>query len=398
MSFNKNIYTPFYFLSVLLLTSAFNVFAHGEVEKKSSISASAHINFANKGTVDSDKIWKIPGTFVGGEAYPVEKGLNLEDIQLQGTWHLQPEYCINGKISSHHDGEIELENFWLSYYPQKNTTLELGKMDAKFSPSAGWHAYNSNFNEASLNAEVFFGGHFTDSGFRGIYQLQNFTLGLEAWNGDAWPASAGEYSSDIFAHYQIKKHHVNITTGLWGLYSEANQRADERYSVGHSHGNSSLIENEISVYFSGRNILAGMFIDLTWQLNHENSLGLYSEVFNKEGSGDINDDTRLAEMESEHHGFTSQIFFKHSDITYALRHDIMSFENTFNGVSAAFISADAGLVNNGFEPARTHLSVSKAIDAFIIRAEGILDKSSDEEFKRFTASVIWKEKLWEKSL
>ena len=67
-------------------TSTYNATENGSDtanKKTSSISANAHFLFANKGTVMPNQPWQIPGAFMGGEAYPVEKGLNLKNFELK---------------------------------------------------------------------------------------------------------------------------------------------------------------------------------------------------------------------------------------------------------------------------------------------------------------------------
>jgi hypothetical protein len=99
-------------------------------------------------------------------------------------------------------------------------------------------------------------------------------------------------------------------------------------------------------------------------------------------------------MNNKHYAYLSKIFFKNSNIIYALRYESISFKNTFSGTSASFISKDANLVTNGFEPSRAYFSISKEVESFIFRAESILEKTSSDDFKRFSASLIWQDTLW----
>jgi len=393
----------FILLSLCLVNVNADGNAHGgdnNEEQTSSISANAHFLFANKGSVAPKQPWQIPGAFMGGEAYPVEKGLNLQNIELKGTWVLKPTYTVDAKLASHHNGEVEIENFYFSFYPTEflNTDslyFTVGKVDARFSPTASWHAYSSSFNEAPLIAEVFFGGHFTDQGVQSLFSNKNFNAGIEVWNGSAWPASSGEYSGDIFFNITKDFNALKVTSGIWSLYSEALNRSDQRYAAGHSHG--SNVVSTPSIFFSGRNLLSGAFVEINYALANNQSVGWYSEFIQQDINGEINDATRESNIDGKHYGIINQIFYKVQTLNFALRHETMSFENTFTGASANFIAEDAGLVNDDFEPNRIHFSISNDIDDFIVRAEAVSDKSvSDQGLNRFTLSVIWKDVIWSK--
>lgn len=382
------------FLSgIFLISLASLLAAHGENPPETSISASAQINLANKSAVESGQPWQIPGILMGGEALPMEQGIHVENLELQGVWYPQAEYSIQAKLSSHHQNQINVENFFIRTYPTSQVNLSVGKMDAGFSSTAGWHPYKDYFNEPPLTAEIMFGGHFTDTGFQGIYQDKQFTLGAEIWNGSAWPASSGEYSADLFLHHQLDFKHTAVKTGLWLLHANAKQRSDERYTSGHSHG--VTISNTPTFYFSGSSTLAGVFMDLSWHFSNNRLLGIYSELIGQESEGSINDDTRIADIESQLFSYLSRIYFIHGSLEYAIRHEILSVDNTLTGAAANFVATDAGLVNNGFEPSRTHFSMGKQFNAFTIRSEAVFDKSYLEEgIKRFSISLLWQDNLW----
>lgn len=392
----KNILKNSLYFIVLNLSASY-LYAHGSDEKRSSISASTHLFFSNKSAVAPNQTWQVPGTLMGGEAYPVEKGLNLQDIELQGTWMIQPEYSANAKIASHHNGEVEIENLWFSFYPKDTLTFSIGKIDANFSPNATWHAYTSHFSEAPLSSQVLFGGHFSDQGIQSIYKNHSFTLGAEAWNGNTWPASPGEYSADIFVHYKKDFDALKLSGGIWSLYSEALNRSDTRYASGHTHGNSTVVAAP-SIFFSGINLLNGAFLELEYAMAHHQTLGWSTEIIQQTIDGTIADATRASEMNSEHYALINQIYFDINKLSFAIRHEMMSFDNEFKGASANFIASDANLMNDDFEPSRTHLSISKYIDSFTLRAEAIADKSiSKDALNRFSLSLVWQDTLWRQS-
>ena len=397
----KIIFSSFIFISIkfICLFSTAAVYAHVETDRVSFVAANIHLRFANKGSVENNQPWLIPGTLMGGEALPVEKGLDIQDMQLHGVWfrNNNDSYNIETRLSSHHEGVVVVENFLVNTFLSESITLSVGKMDASFSPNVSWHAYNDNFSEASLNAQVLFGGHFADTGLRADKKFNNFNVGVEIWNGDAWPAGSGkngnEYAGDIYVYHKKEMANTTIKTGLWTYYGEAEQRNDARYAVGHSHGNVS--SNSADFFFSGREKLSGAYVNLQWLFAENKILGLNSEFIQRQSEGEVNDITRLAGLNSKHTGYISSIFFKQNTMTYALRHEAMSFDNEVSGAAAEFLATDAGLVNDDFEPSRTHFSISKQMDAFTLRAEAVQDKSIQEDgISRFTASLIWQDRLW----
>src|SRR5690606_4887861 len=114
---------------------------------------------------------------------------------------------------------------------------------------------------------------------------------------------------------------------------------------GHSHG--VTISTTPTFYFSGSSTLAGVFMDFSWHFSNNRLLGMYSELIGQESEGSINDDTRIADIESKLFSYLAKIYFIHGSLEYAIRHEILSVDNTLSGAAASFIATDAGLVNNG---------------------------------------------------
>ncbi len=361
---------------------------------RNAVSVSTSLTYRSSAAVEKNEPGLIPGAMQGGEALPVEEGLVVDDAQIVGTWVSPAEFFVRSSLMSHQyagEAELEFESLWVG---ARSTPLALdlavGKMFTRVSPTAAWHASQSLFSEAPLLADVFWGRHFTDTGIRVAKDMGAFALGLEAWNGDSWPASTGEGSMDAYLHYNQTWHSLALSAGLWGGSARADGRSDTRYSVGHSHGGQNIVNPAGDYQFTGDIEMAGVFAKATFPVGPiEFSSEL--EVADQSSSGQLSLLNQQSALEADYRAVRVKCSAAYQKHTWALSFERLTLENRFYGSISELFVETAGLLNNTLEPTKTSLVWHYQWRPELgVRSEWVDDKSASEQGdRRFNLGIHW---------
>ncbi|MBU2878433.1 MULTISPECIES: hypothetical protein [Aliiglaciecola] len=368
----------------------------GIAARPDSVEVRTAITYRSEDAFSDTEIWQFPGVLLGGEALPVEKGVTLDDVQLLGHLNIKDDYFISTKVGAHsHSGEseLELENLWFgtrSSIAGQPLLFEVGKMATEVTLTANFHASDDVFSEAPLLADVFFGRHSRDLGARARIRLMGIDFGAELWNGDNWPATSGEGAAALFAHYQYEHDGINATLGSWLMHSRAENRVDERYSDGHSHGDQDLTASDLS--FSGDTTMVGAFANLEWQLN---PITLHADVewIRADFDADLADTTQTAVLDATQDGYKFQVGVSLDNHTLQAKYERLVVDNRFTETSQTFIQ-QSGLFNNDHEPAKAAVAwIWQFHQDFRFRTEWYQDDTQEEGVSRWSVGLVWHYKL-----
>ena len=357
---------------------------------------SASTTFRNNATVDKTEPRLIPGAMLGGESLAIEKGATLDDVKLQAVWADSQHFTVHSDLMAHQvSGEtaFELESFWLNLDSQSlplGLEIAFGKMNTKATQSATWHASQFVFSEAPLLSDVFWGRHFSDTGMRLSRSVKGVSVGVEAWNGDSWPASVGEGSADAYIHLAQAWGFVSLRSGAWVMGSKAENRMDTRYGAGHSHGGLT-ISNPVSDFaFTGDILTRGAFIDLTFPLKGLELNGNF-ELIAQSYDGEVQNTNQNSAFEANYQGIRFEMSATSERHTVSASYESLNFENHFYGSVTQLFVSGAGLLNNGFEPEKTSLAWNfQWKPELTFRTEWVADKSvSEEAVNRLNFGFRW---------
>lgn len=391
--------------SLSLLALPLSAVAHGDedhhadsADATSEIGAAASISWNSKSSADSDGLWRIPGIMMGGHALPVEKGGKVDDAILWGSRKLGEHTKISGKVGIHDDGstQVELENLALDYTPatRKPLTISAGKLEPSFSPSAHHHPSLDTFADSTLLADAFLGRNIHDTGIRLAGKpTTNTEIGLEAWDGDFFPASKGEGAQDIYAKFSHEHAGWHLKGGAWAMQAEANKRSDDRYfSSDHSHASSTVTLTDVQ--FTGDTHMAGVWLAASTPERHGFKGGLRYEAAQSRSSGTLTDTTRRADYETDHLAFavTPSISWRNLQLSYRL--EKLSLDNTLSGNGAQILAEEANLINSD-NPKRQTLQVNWQINKNVAaRAAYIKDETLPTSDNRVNLGLAWQGNLY----
>ncbi|GAA0818542.1 hypothetical protein GCM10009111_21350 [Colwellia asteriadis] len=350
----------------------------------------AAVTYRNNQIVENGEIWQPNGFLIGGESIPTEKGVSLDDVQLQGYLNVNHQYYVAAKLSGHShggDNSVELENLWFGtemYIAQQRLQLEAGKMTTDVTDTLNYHASADTFSQAPLSADILFGRHFNDIGVRAAVTGKinprylggnsDYKIGFEVFNGDNFPATSGEGSISAFSHFNFQYDNFHSSAKFWVMYSEAEKRADLRYSQGHNHGVSQDVTAEY--YFSGDTLNTGVYFDASWQYQQWRVHGEF-EWMQAQVDGQIASTTQSAYIEAPQNSYRLTTFIEREQHSIHLQYEILSTQNKFTQTTPTFIT-QAGLDNSGFEPNRISASWRYAFHPnFVLRTEWMRDESNE---------------------
>lgn len=392
-----NRFIIFTLATLSLLQSSYGICHSESDEITTQITGYAALTWRSQEIVDSNEPYLIPGTFLGGETLAQEKGASLDEVRLALTYALSENYYINSSIVSHHDNEISLEGFSIvapNISQLMGSSIELGRFDTNTTPTAYWHATSSNFTESSLLSDVFFGRHFIDTGARISKRFSNVTFGLEAFNGNSWPASNGEGSSSAYIQTNFNLYTIEINTNLWAMNSKSHDRSDDRYSSGHSHGGNQITTSVSEYGFSGETKQYGIWFGASKQLN---TLTLSSEIewIGSNSEGTLSNSTQQSLYENKNEGYRAKISANYHKHLLSIQHEEVAFQNDFLSPITSAFAEQANLINNEFEPSKTVIAWSyAATDDLSFRINYAAQKiSSPESISRISLGLIWKKPL-----
>lgn len=197
------------------------------------LSASVAATWRSDDLVGQNDYWQIPGTVMGGHAWPYEKGVAVDEALLALGARINERMFAVIEVGSHgsnddHDGSVEIQHAYVGFQCCEKPgpwVLEVGRMSAAFSPSLAAHASERLASESPLVDDVFFGRDFHDEGLRlWWHETAGWSAGVEYWRGQAFPANTdGDGAWDVFARHEW--HSGNISTTLGGWYYRANASA-----------------------------------------------------------------------------------------------------------------------------------------------------------------------------
>jgi hypothetical protein len=389
------------FLLVLLLVSSANIFAHNIPTHiaEPQMNVSLAVTARSDGAVSSDEYWRIPGVMMGGHAWPAQQGMSLDDLSLSLGYRIDENFFAVIKAAQHegHDGP-SIEHAWVGYVCCNTVgplVIEAGLMSAAFTPSVSEHSSERIFSDASLPADAFLGRHFHDQGIRlWRHSPKGLSYGVELWQGEAFPASADEDggAADIFASLHQQHGRLTLQTGAWALFARANQRADHRYSEGHSHGAIGAVPPP-DIRFSGDSLLSGIHALIGWQVRPDIRAGLRMEWMQVQADGNIEDATRRASIDSVYSGITVQPEISFGRHALALRAEQLVLDNNISGAAALPLSQDANLINQR-NPWRMGLGWRwQWRDALALRADLSHDATLGEGENRVAVGLVWQQSL-----
>lgn len=266
-----------------------------------TVNASLAATWRSDNIVNENEYWQIPGTNMGGDAWPAEKGVTIDEMKLGLGIRIDENIYGIIEAGTHASGSedhnaLSLEHAYLGYVCCDNNgpwILEIGRMSAAFTPSLNEHASDRFASESPLVTDVLFGRNFHDNGARAIWHTYSFTAGAEVWKGDAFPATAsGDQSWDIFARYQWSNNNFKLTSGAWLYRSSSETRSDHRYGGGHQHTPVAALGDTAEVFpdtrFTGDTDVYGIHADLVYTSDNKSwKTGLKTEYMNMQMDGTL---------------------------------------------------------------------------------------------------------------
>src|SRR5690606_9180523 len=269
-----------------------------------TLDVSAVATWRSGSLVDDYAYWQIPGTMMGGHAWPAQKGVEIDEALVSLSHRIDKHLFGVLEFGSHPGGRadhcgVELEHAyvgWVCCNASGPWMIEAGQMSARFSPGLSQHAADRLSSETPLALDVFFGRHFHDKGVRfWWHETGGFSLGAEIWQGEAFPATDTRDGGawDIFGRYTWQGERLSLESGIWLYSAQAEARADHRYGGGHQHVPVSPPGQTATVFpdtrFTGDTDITGLHARLGYQFSSDWRLGLEVEWMRADMNGIIHD-------------------------------------------------------------------------------------------------------------
>lgn len=393
-----------------LLPFTQQVHAHGlqlDDVAKNSLNAAVVTTWRSAAAVDDTTAWRLPGFLMGGESWPVDKGVNLDEVSFSGRYAVDHNFYAVGKVGIHgagkgndHGDSVEIQHAYLGWRSNCTTfciAAEIGKMSALFSPAMAEHPSTRNFSEASLIQDVFFGRDFHDQGARFLIQSKwGISGGVEHWRGQAFPATATDDggNNDIFIRYDLSTENMLATLGTWAMRADTENRVDHRYSADHAHS-SSTAPLFPSIGFTGRTDLYGVHGSVKWNFNSDWAISVSGEWVESEADGFLKNNQRTADVLSEVKGAWIQPALHWRNHTLAVRAEQLQVDNYLEGPGAPVLTLDSGLTNNGNNPERIAAVWLWDWKRNVrLRFEAIDDRSLPDDASRIAVGLVWRQDFY----
>ncbi|KUJ74231.1 hypothetical protein AVO42_02095 [Thiomicrospira sp. XS5] len=389
----------------LALIWSFNAQAHGvnlaPQDTEYAIWSSASFTWNSNGAVGNNEYWRIPGLMMGGDATPAKEGLNLDDALLGGHYAFNDKAKVTAKLGVHsddgdHHAAVNLENLFVSYQMVQSFGVSLGQMEANFSPTASYHASLQPMAEAPLVADAFWGRSFHDVGVNAVWKpVPQLTIGLEAWDGQSFPATPGDQggAQDIYLQWLQHWQGWHLQAGIWGMRAQAYQRGDDRYTAGHSHS-SDFETLPTDVRFTGDTTLTGLWLQVmtpTWQAWQ---FQLLAELVHSESDGDILDATRQADYTNDNYGYYVMPTLVWGNHQFSYRYEMLYLKNDVTGAAAGILAKEANLINDK-DPSRQTVQWRWQMSRnFAWRLAYVYDDTLPESTERYSLGVVWQSLLF----
>lgn len=391
-----------WYVSLCLLAT--NSWAHGMAEPaedvQAQVGAAASFSWNSKNVVANNQPWRIAGALMGGHALPTEKGAVIDDAMLWGQYRLNERTRVSGKIAAHKDGTdypLSVESLALDYQisAPKNVKVTVGKTEAAFTPSASTHASMATFAESPLIADAFWGRSIHDTGVRlSAKPLPALEVGAEMWNGDFFPATSGQGAQDLYVKWRQAFKGNQVGLGAWAMQAKAQQRGDDRYSSGHTHGvNTTSLPADVR--FTGDTDMAGVWLDLQSKPLGQVKPRLHYEALQSKSSGSLNDTTHQANYQTDHLGYalTPSLAIQNWEVSY--RHEKLSLDNQLSGNGAQVLAEEADLITK-HNPKRQTLQVAwRANKQLQWRVAYVKDHTATTSDNRVNIGLTWQDTLYQ---
>ncbi|RBW52099.1 hypothetical protein [Marinobacter sp. F3R11] len=375
------------------------------------VSASVAATWRSSSLVDEYEFWQIPGTMMGGHAWPQEKGVSVDEATLTVGSRINERVFGVIEIGSHgggddHSDEVELQHAYLGYVCCDSAgpwVLEAGKMSAVFSPSLASHAVDRWISDSPLINDVFFGRDFHDEGVRfWWHETAGVSAGVEVWRGNAYPATdTGDTNWDVFASYLWQGERFTLSGGGWFYQASASSRADHRYGGTHIHTPVAPPGVTATLFpdtrFTGDTDIAGLHGAIRYNPQPHWQWGVEAELMQMNMDGILHDSTgRQASVDSDQFGAWVQPYLQWRRHTMGLRGEWLSTDNHLVGAAAPVLATDSGLANpQDHDPERyTAFWHWQWRDNLALRTEVTEDRTLPESDLRWSVGVVWSGQLW----
>ena len=346
--------------------------------------------YRTKGLVRNSETWTVPGTLMGGEAYPFEAGLGLDEVFLTPIFRSGETYAML-KIGKHAGAEeLELDHALVGHRLWESVALEGGKIAAIFTPFNGEHPSDMAFSLRRLAYDVLWGGQYNDEGLRLKTGFLGLDLGAEAWRGRSFPATqrgSNRPAFDLYGRYSRDEGNIKIQSGGFFFDSKPQARQDDRYGGSHSHFAATVTTD--ATYFDGATKVYGGFGKIAWDSEESFGAGLQGELSQAKSKGTLRDTTREALFENRTLAYWGEAYFSFDNETLSFRSERLKVNNTIRGNAAAALSQKLGFLMSQKDPFRHTLSYQHAFDdSFRIRAEWIRDMTTVRKQDFYVVSAV----------
>lgn len=348
----------------------------------------------------NEVVWQIPGLLMGGHATRYEQGPNLDEATLRLDYLAEQQRYATLSLGSHGD-DLSLDTaligqgFDLFSQPAH---LEVGKMDAFFSPGNHVHPSTDIFNHPALGHTALLGGQLKDSGLRASFGQENrgFSAGLESYKGSSFPAAGTGGLHAGFLRHAHQGFNLDWQLQAWYLTATAENRKDDRSADGHSHGSSNT-STAFTGSYDGDTQGSGLFAEIGWTFGHRQRFSLRGEGMRVKVEGQVQDESRVRQinLDGEYQSLNLEPRLQWGSHTLGLRYEHLSIRNRLTGAAAAQLGAEAGLINNQHNPERLTLAWHwQYSPALALRLEWLQDKAMpDHQPEVLAAGLVWTQVL-----
>lgn len=300
------------------------------------------------------------GVLVSDEAGYPDDGLSLQAWSSSLHQPLTPSSWITVGADTHaghgstdgHDSSIEIEEVALSHFWQdekgRSWLVSFGQQTAAPQAWLNWHADIGVESIPSLISDVFFARHRVDTGLMSSVLLGKTRLGINLWNGDGWPATAGDGAVDLIANYSNNLSLFALDTGIFVSAAKATERGGEDSE--HSHSTEDTI-----VTFTGNTQTTGMHLGISSNTHSYYQWSVQSAILLSHESGELNADAQQAELTSNTRGVRLYGQITRGKRGSWLRHEWLSIDNDFDGPGGQAMAETANIADIQGLPSRTVL-------------------------------------------
>lgn len=380
--------------------------AHDQIDEHSDghrLHSAVALTWRSAAAVNDQTAWRLPGFLMGGETWPADEGVAIDEASLFGNYAVSDSVYAVGKAGLHNAGKgndhgnaVELQHLYMGWKLRCSSAciaLEAGKMPGLFTPSAAEHASVRPFSESALTSDLFFGRDFHDQGVRVLIQTNSgISGGVEHWRGQQFPATPteGDGTTDIFIRYGFHSEKIALTFGAWSMRADATARIDRRYSAAHSHSTNRPVYP--AVEFNGVSDLHGLHSNVRWNFTHVFALSVSGEWVTSEADGFLQNNQRVAQVNAQGEGYWVQPALHWHKHMFAIRAEQLRADNYLQGPGAPALNIESGLSTHGHLPKRlSALWRWQWQKNIALRAEFIDDQSLPGEASRFNVGVVWQQ-------